>query len=90
MLELFQKSTFRKHLKKYKHNKAVLHELALIVDMLVHETPIPDKYRNHKLTGNYTGMMELHLRPDDLLVYIKIEQKSITLVALGSHAELFR
>ncbi|HLX54830.1 MAG TPA: type II toxin-antitoxin system YafQ family toxin, partial [Aquella sp.] len=80
---------FRKHVKKYKHNKAVMQELDIIVDLLVHERPIPEKYRNHKLTGNYVGMMELHLRPDDLLVYIKVERKSITLVALGSHAELF-
>jgi mRNA-degrading endonuclease YafQ of YafQ-DinJ toxin-antitoxin module len=34
-------------------------------------------------------MMELHLRPDDLLVYFKIEKESITLVAIGSHADLF-
>jgi len=90
MLELLQKSAFRRHLKKYKHNKAVMKELDIIVDLLVHERPIPKKYRNHKLTGDYIGMMELHLRPDDLLVYIKVERTSITLVALGSHAELFR
>lgn len=89
MLELYQKSTFRKQVKKYRHNKVIMQELINIVDMLVNERPIPEKYKNHKLTGNYLGMMELHLRPDDLLVYIKVEQKSITLVALGSHAELF-
>jgi mRNA interferase YafQ len=47
------------------------------------------KYRNHTLTGNYKGGMELHLRPDDLLLYIKVEKESITLIALGSHSELF-
>ena len=29
--------------------------------MLIHEKPIPEKYKNHKLTGNYSGMMELAL-----------------------------
>ena len=90
MLELYQKATFRKNVKKYRHNKAVMQELVTIIDMLVHENPIPEKYKNHKLTGNYSGMMELHLRPDDLLVYIKVEHKSITLVAMGSHADLFK
>lgn len=33
MLELLQKSTFRKHVKKYKHNKAVMQELDIIVDL---------------------------------------------------------
>lgn len=47
------------------------------------------EYKNYKLTCNYSEMMELHLRPDDLLVYIKVKHKSITLVAIGSHTELF-
>jgi mRNA-degrading endonuclease YafQ of YafQ-DinJ toxin-antitoxin module len=34
-------------------------------------------------------MLEVHLKPDDLLIYLKIEKESITLVAIGSHAELF-
>ncbi len=89
MLELYEKATFRKNVKKYKHNKAVMQELLDVIDLLIHEKPIPNKYRNHKLTGNYSGMMELHLRPDNLLVYIKVEHKSITLVAMGNHAELF-
>jgi mRNA interferase YafQ len=90
MLELYQKSTFRKHIKKYINNKVVMQELATIVDMLVNEHPIPKKYKNHKLTGNYSGMMELHLRPDDLLIYMKFEHTSITLIAIDSHSELFK
>lgn len=89
MLELIQTSTFKKNLKKYRHNESVLNELNKIVELLVTEQPIPSKYKNHKLIGDYVGMMELHLRPDDLLVYVKVENKSITLHAIGSHAELF-
>ncbi|MCE2706829.1 MAG: type II toxin-antitoxin system YafQ family toxin [Proteobacteria bacterium] len=76
-------------MKKYKHDKVVLEELNLVIDLLINEKSLPEKYRNHRLTGNYSGMMELHLRPDDLLVYFKIEKESITLVAIGSHADLF-
>ena len=46
-------------------------------------------YKDHELSGNFRGIRELHLFPDDLLMYIKIEKESITLVAIGSHAELF-
>jgi mRNA interferase YafQ len=67
----------------------VLEELNLVIDLLINEKSLPGKYRNHRLTGNYSGMMELHLRPDDLLVYFKVEKESITLVAIGSHADLF-
>ncbi len=89
MLKLYQKPSFKKNLKKYKHDKIVLQELEKIIDFLVNEQQIPEKYRNHKLTGNYSGMMELHLKPDDLLVHVKVDGDRITLVAIGSHADLF-
>ncbi len=89
MLELLYKPSFKKAMKKYKHEKQILQELELVIDLLINEKSLPEKYHNHKLTGNYAGMMELHLRPDDLLVYFKIEKESITLVAIGSHADLF-
>ena len=89
MLELLQKPTFKNQLKKYKHNKKVNQELIYIVDLLINEKTIPEKYKNHKLVGKYIGMLELHLRPDDLLIYLKVEKKSITLIAIGSHTELF-
>lgn len=89
MLELYQTSRYKKHLKKYKHKKNVLKILATIIGLLVKELPIPIEYKDHKLTGNYIGMNELHLKPDDLLIYYKIENKCIVLVAIGSHSELF-
>ena len=55
----------------------------------MNEKPIPIKYKNHKLSGNYSNIMELHLKPDDLLLYIKIENKNITLIGIGGHADLF-
>lgn len=67
----------------------MVQELDLVIDLLTNEQPIPKKYRNHMLIGNFDGMMELHLKPDDLLVYYKIENESITLVAIGSHYDLF-
>lgn len=89
MLKLFLTSAYKKQAKKYKHNKKVNQELSNIIDLLVNEKFIPKKYKNHKLIGNQTGMMELHLCPDDLLIYFKIDNESITLVAIGSHSELF-
>jgi mRNA interferase YafQ len=88
MLKLLQTSTYKKQLKKYKHKHDVLKELKEVTRLLVEELPIPRKYNNHKLTGNYKGIMELHLKPDDLLMYVKVDGASITLVAIGSHAEL--
>jgi len=89
MLKLILKPSFKKMVKKYKHNKKLLEELDLVVDSLLNQQQLPQKYKNHKLIGNYSGMMELHLKPDDLLIYYEIKDESITLVAIGSHADLF-
>ena len=66
----------------------MLDELKRVVDRLVNNAPIPHKYHDHELKGKYRGIRELHLKPDDLLMYI-ISQDKLTLVALGSHADLF-
>ena len=89
MLQLEQSKTFKKSLKKYRHKKAVLEELKYVVELLVHEKTIPLKYRDHELKGNYQGFRELHLKPDELLLYIKKHKEKIILMAIGSHSEIF-
>jgi mRNA interferase YafQ len=89
MLTLEQTKTFKKCLKKYRHKKAVLEELKTVVALLIDNKPIPYKYHDHELTGNHKGIRELHLKPDDLLLYVKVHQEKITLMALGSHSEIF-
>lgn len=89
MLKLEQTKTFKKCLKKYRHNKSVLKELKKVVELLVNNKSIPVKYRDHALKGNHRGVRELHLKPDDLLLYIRKDEEKIALMALGSHSEIF-
>ncbi len=89
MLKLEQTKTFKRSLKKYRHKKTVLQELRTVVNFLVNDQPIPSRYQDHELKGNYKGILELHLKPDDLLLYIKIHKKKVTLMAIGSHSEIF-
>ena len=89
MLRLEQTKTFKKCLKKYRYKEVVLAELKKIVDLLIHDQPIPAKYCDHELKGEYKGIRELHLKPDELLLYVKIHQEKVTLMALGSHSEIF-
>lgn len=87
MLLLEQTRTFKKCLKKYRHKKPVLNELKKVVELLVNNEALPAKYKDHELKGNYKGIRELHLKPDDLLLYIKIHQEKIVFMVLGSHFE---
>jgi mRNA interferase YafQ len=89
MLTLQYTSAFKRCLKKYKHNQEVLDELKIIVDLLVGEKPIPKKYLDHELKGKFKGIRELHLKPDDLLLYVLIQGEKVVLMGLGSHSELF-
>lgn len=89
MLTLEQTKTFKKSLKKYRHRKTVLKELDTVIQHLVNSKPLPSKYRDHELKDQYKGIRELHLQPDDLLLYVKILGEKITLIALGSYSEIF-
>ena len=89
MLKLEQTKTFKKCLKKYRHKHPVLEELKKVIELLVNNKAIPAKYRDHGLKGNYQGIRELHLKPDELLLYIKKDEEKITLMALGNHSEIF-
>ncbi len=47
-------------------------------------------YKTHPLKGNYIGFFDSHLQPDWILIWHKKEtERSIVLVRMGSHADLF-
>ena len=56
----------------------VLVILAMVVYLLVY----------NKLFGKYKGFEECHLKPDLLMIYLRLDNK-LRLVRLGSHSELF-
>ncbi len=57
--------------------------------MLIRETHLPIRYRDHKLRGNWLNHREAHIEPDWLLVY-RIDGAELYLVRTGSHSDLFR
>ena len=61
-----------------------------VVDLLRQGQPLPAKYRDHALTGNYRGARECHIKPDWLLIY-QIEENILvlTLMRMGTHSDLF-
>lgn len=61
---------------------------ATVIYCLVNDREIPERHRDHALTGDWAGFRECHIKPDLLLIY-EMDGHSIQLVRLGSHAELF-
>ncbi len=52
---------------------------------------LEEKYKDHALTGKWTGYRECHIQPDWLLVYhIKENVLVLTLSRTGTHSDLFK
>ena len=58
------------------------------MEELIKENNLLEKYRKHKLIGNYAGRWECHVEPDWLLIY-KIQEDEIIFKRTGSHSDLF-
>ena len=67
-----------------------MEQLLTVVDMLRNDEPLPPKYRNHLLHGDYKGYWECHINPDWLLLYEKgTEIRIISLYRTGTHSDIF-
>lgn len=63
--------------------------LVSVIELLATDEPLPEKLRDHGLSGIWTGYRDCHIRPDKVLIYAKPDDETLMLVRLGSHSELF-
>ena len=82
---------FKKDYKLAKRQNKDIQLLKDLVDLLADGRPLPEKYNDHPLQGNWKGFRECHILPDWRLIY-KQEQEVLvlTMVRTGSHSDLFR
>ena len=88
MYQIFRTSSFKKDYKKLSQkNKDLLKELLI---KLVNNETLEEKYKDHKLIGDYLSYKEYHIKPDLLLIY-RIENQilELSLIRVGKHSELF-
>lgn len=83
-------SQFKKDLKRAEKQGKDLNKLAIVLMALLRGKSLPQQYFDHQLTGELRGYRECHIEPDWLLMYqVKKEKKVVTLIRVGTHAELF-
>ncbi len=58
------------------------------IKMLAADEPLPERFSDHPLKGDWKPSRECHIKPDLLLVYIKVPGE-LHLRRLASHSELF-
>jgi mRNA interferase YafQ len=85
---LFKTNQFKRSYKKQKLTDS--EDLAYIdvVYNLLCDKELAAKYKDHQLKGDMKDFRECHIKPDLLLVYM-IDDDTLKLVDIGSHAELF-
>lgn len=62
---------FKKGLKKLKNDTQSIGLTKSIITKLANDEPLEPKHKDHKLTGQYEGFRECHIKPDLLLIYKK-------------------
>lgn len=56
--------------------------------LLIEGNPLPQRYKDHPLGGEWQQFRDCHIEPDWLLIY-KIHGDDLHLVRTGTHADLF-
>ena len=89
MLELVTTGQFRRDYRRLKNRGCDMSLLEAVINTLLAGQPLPERCRDHGLSGNYRGFRECHVKPDWLLIY-SVDRGRLVLTAsrTGTHAEL--
>lgn len=90
-------SQFKASFKLAKKRGLDISLLEEIVDKLMKDEELDEKYHNHQLVGKFKDVWECHIQSDWLLLYLKEyddkRKKNVlvlTLVDTGTHSDIFR
>lgn len=90
MLKVRYSARFKKDFKvilKRGYNISLFEE---VLSILRREEPLPEKYKDHALKGDFSGHRECHIEPDRLLIYkVENDMLTLTLTRTGTHSDLF-
>ncbi|MED9969762.1 MAG: type II toxin-antitoxin system YafQ family toxin [Ruminococcus sp.] len=83
-------SRFQKDLKRIQKRGYQIKLIQEVVRKLSDGELLEPKYKDHPLSGDYSGCRECHITPDWLLIYEMYEDNLILyLTRTGTHSDLF-
>jgi mRNA interferase YafQ len=88
MLTVVRSSRFLKEAKLAQRRGRDIAKLDNMIALLCAETPLPDRFHDHSLTGDWHGYRDCHIEPDWLLIY-KVDGHRLYLARTGTHSDLF-
>lgn len=90
MYTLKPTTKFKRDLKRVQQRGYDISLLTTIIKKLAAGEPLPEKHKDHELTGNFVGCRECHITPDWLLIYeIADDELYLYLTRTGTHSDLF-
>ena len=63
-------------------------KLRQVILPLVEGKPLPARYKDHPLSGEWSHFRDCHIEPDWLLIY-RVDGDELYLVRTGTHSDLF-
>jgi len=85
---LIRGAQFKRDVKLAERRGKDLSKLRELILLLVEGDPLPPRYKDHSLSGNWKHHRDCHIEPDWLLLY-KIDGDDLHLVRTGTHSDLF-
>ena len=79
---------YRREIRKIIDALLVSPEYIEVMYCLQNRLPLPAKYKDHPLSGDWQGFRDCHIKNDLLLIY-RISGEILELARLNTHAEIF-
>ena len=88
MRNLIRGAQFRRDARLAERRGKNMSKLRELILLLMEGDPLPPRYKDHPLSGDWRHHRDCHIEADWLLLY-KIEGDDLYLVRTGSHSDLF-
>lgn len=89
MRKIDRHSKFKRDYKRErKSDNALGAALTPVLQYLASDKALPERNKDHALSGEWRGFRDCHVKPDLVLIYRKTPG-ILALARLGSHSELF-
>jgi mRNA interferase YafQ len=85
---LIRSAQFRRDVKLAQRRGKDLSKLRELILLLAEGQPLPPRYKDHPLSGDWKHYRDCHIESDWLLIY-KIAGDDLYLVRTGTHSDLF-
>lgn len=79
---------FKRDVKMAKKRGKDMAKLRELLALLIEEKPLPAKYRNHPLKGDWVSYWDAHLESDWVLIY-RVLNGELLLARTGTHQDVF-